>query len=116
MKEVNPSGWPSQVKETTVEKTAARDWFIELRNRLCSVFEKIEEELKDGPNAHSPPGKFKRKTWQREGGGLSGSRSTATFQTAGLRRIQTIPTRESIPREPWPPAYRRSIGCLDMHC
>ena len=69
MKEVNPSGWPSQVKETTVEKTVARDWFVELRNRLCSVFEKIEEELKDGPNAHSPPGKFKRKTWQREGGG-----------------------------------------------
>ena len=69
MKEVSPSAWPSQGKEKTVEKTAARDWFVELRNRLCSVFEKIEEELEDGPNAHSPPGKFKRKTWQREGGG-----------------------------------------------
>ena len=34
----------------------------------------------------------------------------------GLPQIQTIPTRESIPREPWPPAYRRSTGCLDMHC
>ena len=45
MKEVSPSGWSSQGTETTAEKTAARDWFVELRNRLCSVFEKIEKEL-----------------------------------------------------------------------
>ena len=40
-----------------------------MRDRLCSVFEEIEGELKDGPNSHFPPGKFTKKDWQREGGG-----------------------------------------------
>jgi coproporphyrinogen III oxidase len=69
LKEVSPLGLSIQGSEITIKKTAAQDWFVDLRNRLCSVFEKIEEELEDGPNAHLLPGKFERKTWQRDGGG-----------------------------------------------
>ena len=50
-------------------KRIARDWFIELRDLLCSAFESIEADLVGGPNASLTPGKFERKAWQRDGGG-----------------------------------------------
>ena len=43
-------------------KNMASEWFKELRNAICEEFEKIEEE--NGSNA-----KFKRKPWNRDGGG-----------------------------------------------
>ena len=46
-------------------KRVARDWFIELRDLLCSEFESIEADLVGGPNASLAPGKFERKAWKR---------------------------------------------------
>ena len=40
-------------------------WFRTLRNRICSVFEQIEDESLDC----AAPGRFERKTWDRPGGG-----------------------------------------------
>ncbi len=53
-------------------KDRASAWFTELRDLICGAFEVLEDEL-SGANADRfadiPPGRFERKTWQREGGG-----------------------------------------------
>ena len=51
------------------QKGAASAWFLQLRDRLCAVFEDIENELAAGPNVGLPPGQFDRTNWDREGGG-----------------------------------------------
>ncbi len=55
---------------TSVEerKTAAAEWFADLRDRICAAFEALEDGL-DGPGAERDPGRFVRKTWERPGGG-----------------------------------------------
>ncbi len=54
------------------QKDQAEVWFAELRDKICAAFEQLEDEL-SGDNAarfaELPPGRFARKTWQREGGG-----------------------------------------------
>lgn len=45
----------------------ASNWFKELRDNLCAVFEKIEQEYADEHNL--VPGKFVRTKWDRDGGG-----------------------------------------------
>jgi coproporphyrinogen III oxidase len=58
-----------------LEKSKARVWFSALRNDICAEFERIEDELKAGPMASRPAGRFVRKPWKRtdhtgaEGGG-----------------------------------------------
>ncbi len=49
------------------KKQAASEWFRELRNLICTEFEKIEDEL---AGSDQPAGRFERKKWDRpEGGG-----------------------------------------------
>ncbi|MFC3126926.1 oxygen-dependent coproporphyrinogen oxidase [Pseudoroseomonas globiformis] len=56
----------------------ARSWFESLRDRLCTAFETIEDDLATGPHAALPPGRFERQPWDRpsgegpEGGGPGG--------------------------------------------
>lgn len=51
--------------QTEVQKTMAATWFKRLRDDICAVFERLEDEL-----THTQPaGRFERKVWQREGGG-----------------------------------------------
>lgn len=47
------------------------NWFLELRNKICTEFEKIEQEFaQKNPEENLTAGKFERKKWQRpEGGG-----------------------------------------------
>jgi coproporphyrinogen III oxidase len=44
-------------------------WFAQLRDRICSVFEEIEDELARERPEDGPPGRFERTDWQRPGGG-----------------------------------------------
>ena len=62
--------------ELDQQKEAARAWFEELRDRICSSFEMLETGLPaTAPLGDLPPGRFKRTPWQRtdhtgsEGGG-----------------------------------------------
>ena len=56
-----------QVGISLVEKKAmASDWFEALRNEICASFEGVEDLSSD---KSKPPGRFKRKSWVREGGG-----------------------------------------------
>ncbi|MBM86319.1 MAG: oxygen-dependent coproporphyrinogen oxidase [Rhodospirillaceae bacterium] len=50
------------------QKEAVRVWFEELRDRVCDVFEAIEDDH-SGLNRDQCPGRFKRKVWERPGGG-----------------------------------------------
>ena len=44
-------------------------WFEELRDRLCAVFEAIEDEYASARPEEGAAGRFVRTPWQREGGG-----------------------------------------------
>ena len=48
------------------KKRETADWFRDLRDEICAVFEEIENA---GTQADGPAGRFKRKSWQRDGGG-----------------------------------------------
>ena len=52
-----------------VARETASAWFAALRDRICTAFEKIEDELAAGPHAGMPAGRFERKPWDRPGGG-----------------------------------------------
>ena len=47
----------------------AQAWFEALRDRICTAFEAIEDDLSEGPHAALPAGRFQRSPWQRDGGG-----------------------------------------------
>lgn len=49
------------------ERKITSEWFENLRDNLCAAFEEIEAEYAKKKNLQ--PGKFKRKSWEREGGG-----------------------------------------------
>jgi coproporphyrinogen III oxidase len=44
-------------------------WFVALRDRLCTAFEAIEDEIAGERAGQGPPGRFARSQWQRPGGG-----------------------------------------------
>lgn len=56
------------MSETATYQQHTSKWFAELRDKICTTFETIETEL-TGTYKDRTPGKFERKTWQREGGG-----------------------------------------------
>jgi coproporphyrinogen III oxidase len=51
------------------QKDQARLWFEHLRDRLCAAFQAIEDEYAAARPAEGPAGRFKRKPWDRDGGG-----------------------------------------------
>jgi coproporphyrinogen III oxidase len=49
--------------------TSAETWFAELRDRICTAFESIEEEYAQERPAEGAAGRFERTKWDRQGGG-----------------------------------------------
>jgi coproporphyrinogen III oxidase len=49
--------------------TSAESWFAELRDRICTAFEAIEEEYAQERPAEGAAGRFERTKWDRQGGG-----------------------------------------------
>jgi coproporphyrinogen III oxidase len=79
--------------ETLKEPT--REWFEQLRDRLCSEFEAIEAEH-DGPLAERPAGRFERREWQRPsedgssaGGGVMSAMRGRVFEKVGVN-VSTV--------------------------
>ncbi len=56
-------------KDMSNEQKMARQWFVELRDLLCNVFEKIEDECTHPEFLGARPGRFEPKKWERSGGG-----------------------------------------------
>ncbi|MCB9942562.1 MAG: oxygen-dependent coproporphyrinogen oxidase [Geminicoccaceae bacterium] len=51
------------------DKQRARDWFESLRDRICAAFETLEDIYEGQDATGMAPGRFERRTWQRDGGG-----------------------------------------------
>ena len=50
---------------------AASNWFADLRDQICTEFEKLEDSI-EGPNetvGDGEPGRFRQIEWDRPGGG-----------------------------------------------
>jgi coproporphyrinogen III oxidase len=59
----------SDQETAEMQKALAAAWFGELRDRICAVFESIEDEYAAARPDEGAAGRFERKSWQREGGG-----------------------------------------------
>ena len=59
-----PVGLPADIEE---KKARAKAWFESLRDRICAIFEKIEDEVA-GPQSSWSSGRFEKEPWQRNGG------------------------------------------------
>lgn len=53
----------------TAEQVRAQAWFVELRDRICAAFEELEDTCTNPQCADFAPGRFKRRAWDRHGGG-----------------------------------------------
>ena len=49
------------------QKETAAAWFKDLRDQICTAFEKLEDDLSpDAPMGTRAPGRFERTSWKRE--------------------------------------------------
>ncbi len=79
------------------KKAHAASWFTELRDRIITAFEAIEDDLPaDGPGANLPRGRFEKTPWKRTdhsgadgGGGVMAVMKGRVFEKVGVH-ISTV--------------------------
>ena len=94
---------------TKHSKPAARAWFEQLRDRICTAFEAIED-AHHGRFSGRPAGRFQRTGWSRPtedgqegGGGVMSVMKGRVFEKVGRERLHRLGrVQPGIPRpDPW---------------
>ena len=86
----------------------AESWFAELRDRICTAFEGVEEDFATEAAAEGPPACFERQPWQRPGGGGG----TIAIMRGGV--FEKVGVNVSTVHGEFSPEFRRDIpGAAD---
>jgi coproporphyrinogen III oxidase len=82
---------PASAPDIEQKKASARGWFESLRDLICASLERIEDEHASSDVASGPPGRFRRKAWERTdhtgapgGGGVMSMMSGRVFEKVGV--------------------------------
>ena len=77
-------------------KSRASAWFTELRDMICAAFERLEDQLAEGPHKDMPAARFERKETRRAspdgadgGGGVMSVMRGRVFEKVGVN-ISTV--------------------------
>ncbi|MBL4801656.1 MAG: oxygen-dependent coproporphyrinogen oxidase [Emcibacter sp.] len=94
---------------TKDHQSRAKIWFKDLRDQICSAFEKLEDDL-TGTNSEQPPGRFERTEWHRHddpenGGGVMSVMKGRVFEKVGVN-ISTVYGE-------FPPEFAKSMPGAD---